>query len=108
MTKIVDYFSLNQNIYSLLFILNRNDPLMTTNSLKSTDVRNIHPSMIEGNNRKLSIEDDEKRGALSDMNFQSGVPTGNDLAAKRHFNKGPTCTDEHLRRSKQIYSSVFM
>ena len=67
------------------------------------DVRNVHPSMIEGNNRKLSIEDDEKRGALSDTNFQSGVSTGSDLAVKRHFNKGPTSMDEHLRRSKQIY-----
>ena len=82
--------------------------MLATNSLKSMDVRNVHPSMIEGNNRKLGIEDDEKRGALSDMNFQSGVPTGNDLAAKIHFNKGPTCTDEHLRRGKQIYSPVFM
>ena len=72
------------------------------------DVRNVHPSMIEGNNRKLSIEDDEKRGALSDMNFQSGVSTGSDLAAKRHFNKGPTSMDEHLRRSKQIYRLFIM
>ena len=88
----------------ITILFNRNDPILATNSLKSMDVRNVHPNMIEGNNGKLRIEDDEKRGALSDMNFQSGVSTGSDLAAKRHFNKGPICVDEHLRRSKQMYS----
>ena len=85
----------------LVFFSIRNDPMSTPNSLKSMDVRNVHPSMIEGNNRKLRIDDDQKRGALSDMNFQSDVSTGSDLAAKRHFNKGPASMDEHLHRSKQ-------
>ena len=79
-------------IYRLFY---RNDP----NCLDDVDIRNIHPSLIEADNRKLENINDEKRRSLVDANYQFSVPE-NDSVSRTNPHKSPSSANSSFLRSK--------